>query len=109
MSCPACSGPTIWQGTLSRGRMVCPGCQPAEDEPTEFVFPHGQVSRTLARYYRGVASFHRDWCWARKRVSARPGTRTDPQFCNCGFEQMTPYSPAEIEQRENAHYGRVTP
>lgn len=109
MSCPVCNGPTIWQGTLSRGRMVCPGCQPAEDEPTEFVFPHGQVSRALARYYRGVASFHREWCRARTMVKSRPGTKTDAAFCDCGFEQLAPYNPAEIEQRENATYGKVTP
>jgi hypothetical protein len=42
-------------------------------------------------------------------ISARPGTRTDPQFCDCGYEQLAPYSPAEIEQRENAAYGKVTP
>jgi len=109
MSCSQCNGPTIWQGTLSRGRMVCPGCQPAEDEPTEFVFPHGQVSRTLARYYRGVASFHRSWCRARTMIKARPGTKTDPSFCNCGHDQLAPFTQAEIEKLELEEYGRITP
>jgi hypothetical protein len=42
-------------------------------------------------------------------VKARPGTKTDAAFCDCGFEQLAPYSTTEIEQRETATYGTVTP
>jgi hypothetical protein len=88
--------------------MVCPGCQPAEDEPTEFVYPYGQVSRTLARYHRGCTTFHRGWCKSRVIAKSRPGIKTDPKDCDCGYDRPAPFTPAEIEKRENATYGKVT-
>ena len=108
MTCPTCHGPTEWRGSLARGRMACPKCDPDDDTKT-MVFGKGHVSLVLARYYSEVNSWHRAWCRSRKMVNTRPGQVTDPQFCDCGFQQVTPYSETEIEQREIANYGRPTP
>ena len=108
MSCPKCNGPTEWRGSLSRGRLACPKCDPDESAKVS-VYGVGNVSLVLARYYREVNSWHRDWCRSRKMASVRPGQLTDPQYCDCGFQQKTPYSDPEIEQREAATYGRPVP
>lgn len=107
MTCKKCNGPTEWRGSLARGRLACSACDPDESELV-WVPVHGRVSPTLARYYNSVDSWHRDWCRSRKMANARPGQHTDPQYCDCGHQQQTPYSPQEIEQRESAAYGRAT-
>lgn len=109
MSCPTCNGPMVWQGTIPRGRMECPACKPAPEAETTFVFPHGQVSLVLARYYTEVASFHHKWCVSRLPGNSRPGIRSDPKLCDCGFDQVSPHSQADIEKREIHHYGSITP
>lgn len=104
MSCPKCNGPMQWRGSFARGKLACSGCDPDEDGLV-WVPGKGSVSPTLARYYNEVTGFHREWCRGRKMAKATPGRRVDPQFCDCGFDQITPYSQKEIEQREIAEYG----
>lgn len=107
MTCSKCNGPTSWRGSLARGRLACAACDPDEDA-TVWHPGVGNVSLVLAQYYSAVNSWHRDWCRSRKMAQGK-GVKVDPQFCDCGFDQKTPYSEAEIEQREVANYGRPTP
>ena len=104
MTCPKCNGPTEWRGSLARGKMACAKCDPDESELI-WLPMHGRVSPTMARYYNEVDSWHRGWCRSRKMTSTRKGQATDPQYCDCGFQQVTPYNAADIEKREVAEYG----
>lgn len=104
MTCPKCNGPTEWRGSLARGKMACAQCDPDESQLV-WIPIHGRVSPTMARYYREVDAWHRDWCRSRKMANTRKGQATDPQYCDCGHQQQTPYSEYEIGQRETATYG----
>lgn len=109
MTCPICHGPTEWRGSLSRGRMACPKCDPDYDAKA-MVFGKGHVSLVLARYYGEVIAWHRDWCNAIRDKRARGvGASSDPLLCTCGHTQKTPHTEAQIEQFEIANYGRPTP
>lgn len=107
MSCPTCNGPTVWQGTLARGRMTCRACEEPDSDETTFVFPHGQVSLVLARYYAEVKGFHRKWCASRAPGNSRPGIKSDPALCDCGFDKTTTLTHTEIERRELDSYGAI--
>lgn len=108
MSCPTCGGPTVWRGSLSRGKMACDACDPYSDDRKAWHPQAGLCSPTLRRYYDEVTGWHRDWCAARKAVAAGKAKTTDPNLCTCGHTQQTPYSDAQIEQFEIANYGVAT-
>lgn len=108
MKCPNCGGPTVWRGSLSRGKMACDGCEPYADDKKSWHPDAGLCSPTLRRYYDEVYSWHRNWCAARKAVAAGKSKSTDPNLCTCGHTQKTPYSDAQIEQFEIANYGLAT-
>lgn len=91
MRCKTCNAPMQWDGSFSRGGMVCRGCAPAK------------INKILKRYELDVHVWHRIWCDAmRNRPKSSPVLASQ---CDCGHMKPSPYSEAEIEQRERAAYG----
>jgi len=105
MSCPTCNGPLIWQGSVSRGKQVCPGCKDEPKADTDMFYGGERISHTLWNYIQEVHGFHREWCAARKHAKATKSARSQPQLCDCGHSQPSPYSNAQIEQFEIQTYG----
>lgn len=103
MQCPKCNGPATWQGSLSRGGLVCLKCDGDPDK--SWHYSGGMCTPTMRRYYDEVQGWHRDWCQAliNKKLGRTKGT--DPNFCTCGHAQKTPYTEQQIEQKEVANYG----
>lgn len=109
MSCTKCGSQLVWEGSISRGKQVCPKCKEPEMEDLVPAGIHGFVSRTLARYYDEVPGFHRAWCEGKLKAAKLNRARTDPDECTCGHTKNTKHSKEEIEQLEIKHYGIAKP
>lgn len=89
MKCPECGGSMSWVGSMARGGFKCLGCKPVPNAIME-------------RYAQEMYAWHRKWCKAMQVVPI------NPMFCDCGHAEDSPYTEAQIIQKERAHYGEAT-